>query len=150
MRISLAYSWLFTLLLILINIFQINFLLLILSFNLDPPDPDSWLCHCFEWAFKLGERQMTKAHQKKKKNKNQLKNKAYLVFKWRQISSKSFIKRFSSISISIYIYISKSWSVTFIVSMLILCHLIRHVINHIIILFLIFFYFWILLTIINI
>ena len=40
MRIPLAYYWLFTLLLILINIFQINFLLSIFSFYLTPwPKP---------------------------------------------------------------------------------------------------------------
>ena len=45
MRISLAYSWLFTLLLILINFFKIKFLLSILSFIL-PPNPNFWLRHC--------------------------------------------------------------------------------------------------------
>jgi len=53
MRFSLAYSWLFTLLLILINIFQINFLLSILYFNLAPPNPNSWLRHWVETEMKL-------------------------------------------------------------------------------------------------
>ena len=41
----------------------------------------------------------------------------------------------------IYIYISKSWSVAFIVATLILCYFIRHVIGYIIIIFLIYFLF---------
>ena len=51
MRISLAYGWLFILLLILINIFQINFLLPILSFNLASPNPNSWLRHCYQLLY---------------------------------------------------------------------------------------------------
>ena len=51
MRISLAYGWLFILLLILINIFQINFLLPILSLNLASPNPNSWFCHYYQLLY---------------------------------------------------------------------------------------------------
>ena len=51
MRISSAYGWLFILLLILNNIFQIDFLLSILSFNLASPNPNSWLRHYYQLLY---------------------------------------------------------------------------------------------------
>ena len=79
MIITLAYSWSFTLLLILINIFQIDFLLSKLSFNLAPstqiPSLSRWR------RTKTKKREM--AHIKKKKEEREEEHRIYKKEKYR-------------------------------------------------------------------
>ena len=79
MRITLAYSWLFSLLLILINIFQINFLLSIFSFNLTPRP--KFLAHLDGQGQKTQKRGM--AHVKKKKEEREEQHSIYKKERYR-------------------------------------------------------------------
>ena len=79
MRITLAYSWLFSLLLILINFFQINFLLSIFSFNLTPQP--KFLAHLDGKGQKTQKRGM--AHIKRKKEEREEQHRIYKKERYR-------------------------------------------------------------------